>query len=50
MDAFLTKAGKRLFEKHIEQYAPPDPLYESYMDEKGREKRRQVSELRFCLE
>jgi hypothetical protein len=29
MSAMLGKAGKKLFEKHLEQYAPEDPLYET---------------------
>ncbi|KAF5359749.1 hypothetical protein D9756_003037 [Leucocoprinus leucothites] len=41
MNALLGKAGKKLFEKHMEQYTPADPLYESYMNEKGQSKRRQ---------
>ena len=40
MTALLGKAGKELFERHLEQYAPADPLYETYTDHKGREKRR----------
>ncbi|PPQ76042.1 hypothetical protein CVT24_006671 [Panaeolus cyanescens] len=38
--AFLGKTGKKLFEKHIEQYAPADPLYEVYVDERGVQRRR----------
>jgi len=34
------KVGLKLFEKHLEQYTPADPLYENYTDEKGRQKRR----------
>lgn len=40
MDAFLGKAGKKLFEQHLEQYAPADPLYETYTTERGKQKRR----------
>ncbi|TFK27182.1 hypothetical protein FA15DRAFT_666682 [Coprinopsis marcescibilis] len=36
----LGKAGKELFERHLEQYSPADPLYETYTDEQGRQKRR----------
>ncbi|KAG6840600.1 hypothetical protein C0991_005640 [Blastosporella zonata] len=36
----LTKAGKKLFAKHIEQYAPEDAMYEFYTDEKGKQKRK----------
>jgi len=35
------KAGKKLFEKHLDQYTPQDPLYEFYTDDKGKQKRRQ---------
>ncbi|KAF9037621.1 hypothetical protein BJ165DRAFT_1313728, partial [Panaeolus papilionaceus] len=38
--AFLGKTGKKLFEKHVEQYAPADPLYEVYVDERGVQRRR----------
>lgn len=34
------KAGMKLFEKHLEQYAPADPYYEEYVDDKGKKKRR----------
>jgi len=34
------KIGMKLFEKHLEQYTPADPLYEEYTDAKGRTKRR----------
>jgi len=34
------KAGLALFTKHIAQYEPADPLYETYTDKKGRVKRR----------
>ncbi|EGO24851.1 hypothetical protein SERLADRAFT_468764 [Serpula lacrymans var. lacrymans S7.9] len=37
---YITKAGTKLFQKHLDQYAPADPLYESYTDNRGREKRR----------
>jgi len=42
MSALLGKAGKKLFEQHLESYAPADPLYETYTDERGRQKRRKV--------
>jgi len=42
MSALLGKAGKELFAKHIERYAPADPLYENYTDAKGRQRRRKV--------
>ncbi|KAK0493921.1 hypothetical protein EDD18DRAFT_1176878 [Armillaria luteobubalina] len=34
------KTGKRLFAKHIEQYAPVDPLYEIYTDDRGKQRRK----------
>ncbi|KAF8524912.1 hypothetical protein BU17DRAFT_74670 [Hysterangium stoloniferum] len=34
------KAGLSLFERHLENYAPQDPLYETYVDSKGKTKRR----------
>lgn len=34
------KAGLKLFEKHLKQYEPVDPLYETYTDNKGRQRRR----------
>jgi len=40
MTSLVQKAGTKLFEKHIQQYAPADPLYETYTDNKGRTKRR----------
>ncbi|KAG6907998.1 hypothetical protein DXG01_006533 [Tephrocybe rancida] len=40
MSTLLGKAGKNLFEKHLEQYKPEDPLYEFYTDSKGKKKRR----------
>ncbi|TFK98193.1 hypothetical protein BDV98DRAFT_573225 [Pterulicium gracile] len=36
----IGKAGKKLFEKHLEQYAPADPVYEYFTSEDGKEKRR----------
>lgn len=40
MSAMLGKAGKKLFEKHLEQYAPEDPLYETYTNDRGKKKQR----------
>lgn len=42
MSALLGKAGKKLFEQHLESYAPADPLYETFVDDRGRQKRRKV--------
>ncbi|KAK7437956.1 hypothetical protein VKT23_018391 [Stygiomarasmius scandens] len=36
----LNKAGMALFERHLEQYSPADPMYETYTDNKGKQKRR----------
>ncbi|KIK67823.1 hypothetical protein GYMLUDRAFT_36602 [Collybiopsis luxurians FD-317 M1] len=40
MDSIINSAGKKLFEKHLEQYAPSDPMYEYYTDKKGKQRRR----------
>ena len=42
MDAFATKTGRKIFERHIKQYEPKDPLYEEYVDDRGRPRRRRV--------
>jgi len=39
-DFLATKVGRGLFEKHISNYQPVDPLYEEYVDKKGRTRRR----------
>lgn len=36
----LAQAGAKLFHKNIPGYAPPDPIYETYIDDDGEEKRR----------
>ncbi|CAE6530954.1 unnamed protein product [Rhizoctonia solani] len=38
--AFAKKAGLKVFERHMQNYTPADPLYEEYTDEQGRKKRR----------
>lgn len=43
MDTFLLGRGKKLFAQQIQAYEPQDPLYETYTDSKGRQKRRKVS-------
>jgi hypothetical protein len=43
MTALLGKAGKQLFERHLEQYAPVDPVYEYWTDERGKKQKRKVS-------
>ncbi|TRM57537.1 hypothetical protein BD626DRAFT_586564 [Schizophyllum amplum] len=40
MSGLMGKAGKMLFERHMESYSPADPMYEEYVDAKGRTKRR----------
>ncbi|KAJ7704327.1 hypothetical protein B0H17DRAFT_1039281 [Mycena rosella] len=42
-NALLGKAGKALFEKHLQQYTPADPMYEEYTDARGKKRRRRVS-------
>ncbi|KAI0956302.1 hypothetical protein AcV7_006738 [Taiwanofungus camphoratus] len=37
---FAVKAGRKLFEKHLHQYEPADPYYETYTDKRGRQRRR----------
>ncbi|KAJ3008924.1 hypothetical protein NUW54_g2971 [Trametes sanguinea] len=34
------KAGRKLFESNLKQYQPADPMYETYVDKKGRQRRR----------
>lgn len=40
MSAIAKKAGLKVFERHLENYTPSDPLYEEYTDEHGKKKRR----------
>jgi hypothetical protein len=40
MSNFMNKAGMKLFAHHLEHYTPADPLYEEYVDKRGRTKRR----------
>ncbi|KAI0264499.1 hypothetical protein BC834DRAFT_883395 [Gloeopeniophorella convolvens] len=40
MPDILEKAGRKLFARHLQQYTPADPLYENYVDKRGRTKRR----------
>ena len=42
MDQFAIKAGRKVFERNLKQYEPADPLYETYTDKKGRQRRRKV--------
>ncbi|KAJ6511330.1 hypothetical protein C8R47DRAFT_1094696 [Mycena vitilis] len=39
-NALMNKAGKALFEKHLKQYSPADPMYEEYTDARGKTRRR----------
>lgn len=40
--AVLAQFGAKIFHKNIPGYAPPNPVYESYMDKEGEEKTRKV--------
>ncbi|KAN0138967.1 hypothetical protein V8E53_003355 [Lactarius tabidus] len=40
MSSAINKAGLKLFSRHLEHYTPTDPLYEDYVDKRGRTKRR----------
>ncbi|KAI9461707.1 hypothetical protein BJY52DRAFT_1259715 [Lactarius psammicola] len=40
MSSVINNAGKKLFARHLEQYTPADPLYEEYVDKRGRTRRR----------
>ena len=42
-EVLFKKYGRGLFEKHVKGYEPQDPLYEEYVDKKGRTKKRRVS-------
>jgi hypothetical protein len=48
--ALAQKAGLKLFQQNIQQYAPVDPLYETYTDAKGRQHRRKVRTAVFFTE
>ena len=43
--AVFQKAGLKLFAQHMKQYEPTDPVYEEYIDKKGRKRQRKVSSL-----
>lgn len=36
------KAGLKLFEQHVNKYSPEDPVYETYIDKNGKERKRKV--------
>lgn len=38
----LQKSGLKVFEQHMRQYEPADPVYETYTDKKGKQRRRRV--------
>nr|VWO95543.1 Putative type III effector protein [Ganoderma boninense] len=40
MEAFAKKAGRNIFARNLQQYEPKDPLYEMYIDDRGRQRRR----------
>ncbi|KAG9314807.1 hypothetical protein JVU11DRAFT_3897 [Chiua virens] len=40
MSAYMQKVGLKLFKQHLENYTPPDPLYEYYNDAKGKQRRK----------
>ena len=43
MSAYMQQVGAKLFRQHLEQYTPPDPLYEYYTDAKGKQRRKKVN-------
>ena len=51
MDAFATKAGRSIFARNLKQYEPKDPLYELYIDDHGKQRRRKVRTVmwRVCM-
>jgi hypothetical protein len=46
--ALAQKAGLKLFQQHVQQYAPVDPLYETYTDANGKQHRRKVRLSAYC--
>ncbi|KAI0714262.1 hypothetical protein C8T65DRAFT_644462 [Cerioporus squamosus] len=40
MNNLAVSAGRKLFERNLKDYEPQDPLYETYTDKKGRQRRR----------
>ncbi|KAH9838456.1 uncharacterized protein C8Q71DRAFT_751365 [Rhodofomes roseus] len=40
MENFVLGRGRKLFAQHLKDYEPQDPLYETYTDSRGRQKRR----------
>ena len=42
MTSYAKKAALKVLDKHLVEYQPADPLYETYTNHKGRERRRKV--------
>ena len=42
MASIARAASRKVFERNLQNYEPKDPLYETYVDSKGRERRRKV--------
>ena len=42
MASIARAATRKVFERNLQNYEPKDPLYETYVDSKGRERRRKV--------
>lgn len=40
--SLANKAARKIFAKNLENYTPVDPLYETYTDKKGKQRRRKV--------
>ncbi|KIK80489.1 hypothetical protein PAXRUDRAFT_158549 [Paxillus rubicundulus Ve08.2h10] len=40
MSSYMQKVGVKLFQQHLDQYSPPDPLYEYYTDARGKQRRK----------
>lgn len=43
---FSAQAGAGIFHKNIPGYAPPEPVYETYVDKEGEEKTQKVRAVR----
>ena len=46
MASIARAASRKVFERNLQNYEPKDPLYETYVDSKGRERRRKVRTVR----
>lgn len=49
MENIAIKAGRKLFSQHVKDYTPQDPLYETYTDKRGRQRRRKACVFLLCL-